>query len=276
MKLMDKPLPPLVLFVLTLIPGKIQASPAPTAATAPATRSSLDASVINSTTPRGAVKAMRAALEGNDASTLAGLIWAPDEASQRLASACASVIVAGKRVADVAAERFGRSSGGPIARGAVGALDEDLRAIDETTLSEAGDVASIRLPGGREGEPGSGAGSGGDRVLTLRRRASDGRWFADVLAFAGLNAQVADQGSAPRRLEPREVEARVDLLYRLSAGLREVADDAAAGRYRSAADVRAAVQDRFHGAVAKSLEAMEATTRPSTRNSPAGTTHPAR
>lgn len=216
--------------------------------------------------PREAVKAFRAALEANDAHALAEMTWATDDSRRKLADACARVIVAGKRVADAAAERFGRGGAGagePITRGGLGALDQELRAIDEAPVSEAGDVATIALP-----SPPS-RGDRPPRVLTLRRRATDGKWFVDVLEFAGF----ADQDADP--LEPGEADARIDLLYRLSRGLAEVADDCAAGRYRTAGDVRAAVQDRFHGAVQKSMEAMDST-RPSTRSSAGSVTQPER
>lgn len=206
---------------------------------------------------RQALKQFRVALDANDSSALASMTWATDDSRRKLADACARVVVAGKRVADAAAERFGHAGGGgePIARGGLGALEQELRAIDDAPVSEAGDVATIALPPGRGDRP---------RVLTLRRRAEDGKWFVDVLEFAGF----ADTNDP---LDPGEADARIDLLYRLARGLGEVADDCAAGRYRTVGDVRAAVQDRFHGAVQKSMEAMDST-RPSTRSSPGSAT----
>jgi hypothetical protein len=209
-----------------------------TGATEPTTRAAPDLS-----SPTAAAEALRSAVTAGDAVAIREVIHAPDAPSRALADAHARVIAAGKRLADACAAEFG-AAGDAIGLGAAG-LSEPVRSIEPGRIKVSGEEAHLLLHG-RD-----------DRVMIFRRQ-SDGRWRFDLLEFIG-----AQRGE--------NVARQARMLRSIANGLEDVAEGVAAHRYRTPADVKAAVQDRFHGAVARSLDAVS---RPTTATAP--TTEPVR
>jgi hypothetical protein len=175
---------------------------------------------------------MRLAVAAGDVETLGQLIYAADEPHRRLADAYAAVIVSGQRLSDAMMRQFGTPSASVLS-------DADLAAIDSAPLRISGNSATLRLPGR------------GDKPL-LFRRDDAGRWRADLLAFANVTDAAAGA----------DVNSQCEMQVNLATALSDLAGEISTGRYRTAADARAAVQDRVHGAIAKSMRT--AGTRPTT------------
>lgn len=196
---------------------------------------------IDRTTPRGAAKALHEAMEAANEAALRDLLFAADEDQRKLNDALAAVVVASSRLSAAANARFGDSTD-PIAS-KVFAL-ADMTGIDSAPLEAHGDVATISLPGR-------------DRPLTLRR-GPDGTWRVDLLGFSGATGQQLPQ--------------QLGMLREFATALNELAADTLSGRYMSVADLKAAIQDRVHGTIARSMRQAKPTTAPSTHP----TTAPAR
>jgi hypothetical protein len=204
------------------------AAPATNPTTMPTTRPAPDLS-----SPRAAAMSMRLALAAGDVEALGQVIHAGDEPHRRLAEAYAAVIISGQRLSDAMMRQFGTASSSIL-------TDEDLAAIDAAPLRVSGNSATLRLPGR------------GDKPLVFRRDDA-GRWRADLLTFAN----VTDAG---------DVASQCEMQINLATALSELAAEISTGRYRTAADAKAAVQDRVHGAIAKSMRAATShrTTEPAT------------
>jgi hypothetical protein len=185
------------------------------------------------TTARGAAKAMRVAMEAGDEAALRDLLFAADEDHQRVNDAIAGVVVAAARLSAAASARFGGSAD-PMAAKAF-ALS-DLAAIDSAPVEENGDVATIKLPAR-------------DHPLVLQR-GRDGMWRIDLFGFAGARREQLPQQLA--------------MLHEFAAALNELATDTKDGRFMSIADLKAAIQDRVHGTIARSMRETRPATAPST------------
>ncbi|MBC8106262.1 MAG: hypothetical protein H7Z14_06700 [Anaerolineae bacterium] len=201
--------------------------------TAPTTTPATNAA-ISRTTPRSAAKALRVAMEAADETALRDLLFAADEDQRKLNDALGGVVVASSRLSAAANARFG-DSGDPIAGKAF--LPADLTGVDSASLEERGDIATIKLPAR-------------DHTLTLRR-GQDGMWRIDLFSFAGATRQQLPQQLA--------------MLHEFSAALNELATDTRGGRFVSVADLKAAIQDRVHGTIARSMREPRPATIPSTR-----------
>ena len=89
--------------------------------------------------PKAAAKSFYAAVEAGDAAGMRDMIGADDPEHQKLAQAFADVIAAGKKLADVAKDKYG-AAGDPIGRGSI--TREDAAKIDSANVEENGDDAS--------------------------------------------------------------------------------------------------------------------------------------
>jgi hypothetical protein len=199
--------------------------------TKPTTQPATAAVSVDRTTPRGAVKAMRVAMEAGDEAALRELLYPADEDHQQMNEAIAGVVIASSRLSIAASERFG-SSADPIASKAF-ALS-DLAGIDSAPMEENDDVATITLPAR-------------DHPLTLHR-ASDGLWRIDLFAFAGATRQ--------------QLPEQLAMLREFKTALNQLADDTRDGRYLSVADLKAAMQDRVHVVIARSMRHGQPATAP--------------
>jgi len=205
---------------------------APTTTTAPAFTPDLSS-------PRAAAKSLAHAVALSDLNALRQVIHATDDPHRHLADAYAAVIISGQRLAAAMELQFGAGAGSTD-RGLP--TDEELDAIDAAALRVSGNSATIKLPGR------------GDKPLALQRDET-GQWHVDLLAFAN----VSDTDPASQCL----------MQLNLASELNALAAEISTGRYRTAADARAAVQDRVHGTIAKSMRSAAAsrpvaTSRPTT------------
>jgi hypothetical protein len=200
-------------------------------------RSSLDLS-----SPKSAAISLRAALERGDVEAVESILVAKDDAQKKLNGGYARLIVATKRLADAVATQFA-SSGDVMALGALGAAD--LKDIESAKLVEQGDLAAqLTLPGR-------------SRPLMFHR---DGEaWRIDLISFADAKTD--------------DLVPQLAMLDELSRSFNELATDAAEGRYRTIGDLKAAVQDRVHGAIAKSLRHENPSTHPTTNSTTNPTTN---
>jgi hypothetical protein len=201
-----------------------------TAQTQPTTTPTMQ---LDLSSPRAAAKSMRRATAAEDLEALRQVIYAADEPHRRLADAYAAVVISGQRLSDAMRGQYGNGAGN---HDIAGVSDDDLQAVDTAQPRTTGDSATIKLPGQ------------GDRPLTLRRD-NAGLWRVDLLAFANVSAE-------------GDVASQCQMQLNLAAALSDLAMEISTGRYRTPADARAAVQDRVHGTIAKSLRA--ATTRSTT------------
>ena len=188
--------------------------------------------------PRSAAKSLRIAVERGSIDDAIECIVIADEDHRSLASAHVKLIVATKKLADAIAERFG-SATDPLAAGAL--LAGDFQEVESAKITMRGDTsATMQL-------------RGSERPLTLRR-GSDGAWRADVLAFANLDA--TDDIHRPQQIA---------LLDELVESIHELTADTRRGRFNTLGDVKAALQDRVHGATARSLRRDLPATRPASQ-----------
>jgi len=207
------------LIALVTLVGSASAMIAFAQTTEPATQPSV---VIDRTTPRGAAKALRIAIEAGDETALRDLLFETDADQQKHNDALAGVVAASSRLSAAANTRFGASSD-PIATKAFSLAD--LTGVDSAPMEEKGDVALITLPAR-------------DHPLTLRK-GSDGAWRVDLLNFA----------SATRDQLPQQLA----MLHEFTTALNQLATDTRDGRFGSGADLKAAIQDRVHGTIARSM-----------------------
>src|SRR5439155_6650817 len=95
-------------------------------------------------TPKAAARTLFNAINAADRDTVRASLYAVGDDQAQLASALADVIVAGKKLGDAAQARFGKA-GDPIGRGM---LDpSDLSKLDQATVKENGDAATLLVPG---------------------------------------------------------------------------------------------------------------------------------
>lgn len=196
---------------------------------------------IDPTTPRGAAKALRVAMEAGDEAALRSLLFAANDDQRSLNEALAGVVAAASRLSAAANARFG-GSGDPLAGKPF--APADLTGVDSAPLAERGDTATIDLPGR-------------DHPLTLKRD-RDGNWRVDLLSFSGATLEQLPQQLA--------------MLHEFATALNHLASDTRDGRFVSVGDLKAALQDRVHGTIARSMQRQRPTTIPAT----APTTAPAR
>lgn len=189
---------------------------------------------IDRTTPRGAAMAMRVAIESGDEATLRDLMHSATDDARRMNDALVAVMAASSRLSIAANERFGTSND-PIASRAFAPVDYNVATTAPVEQKE--DVATITL-------------AGRDRPLLLHRGA-DGRWRFDLLAFTGA---ALDQ----------QPDKQIEMYRDFARALNEVAADTRDGRFISVVDLKAAIQDRVHGAIAKSMRKPRPATTQST------------
>ncbi|CAN5606129.1 hypothetical protein BH09PLA1_BH09PLA1_29900 [soil metagenome] len=188
---------------------------------------------IDRSTPRGAARALAAAIEAGDETAIRDLLFAADDDQRKLSEALAGVVAASSRLSAAANARFG-NSGDPIAGKAFSPAD--LSGIDSAPLQEDGDRATIELPDR-------------DRPLALQR-GDDGLWRVDLLAFSGATLEQLPQQLA--------------MLHEFSAALSQLALDTDEARFATIADLKAAIQDRVHGTIARSMRLPRPATAPAT------------
>ena len=191
--------------MLILLIGLAAASSAPT--TAPADPS----------TPKGALKALAQALDAGDRKAVLDLLSATNPADQKLADATADVAEASARLRQTAGKAFGEEAARPLGV-QVGATPEAIARIDSAKVQLDGERATVRA-NDSEGPP-----------MVLAR--VNGSWKVPVSELS-------------KDVEAADVEKNVAALADQARLLRELSEEVAAGKYKTAADARQALDRRI-------------------------------
>jgi hypothetical protein len=191
----------------TAVLAHAQTRPATAPATAPA-----DAS-----TPKGALKALAQALDAGDRKAVLELLWAQSPSEQKTANATADLAEAAAGLRRAAAKAFGDEAARPLGV-EVGATPQALDRIDAARVHLDGERATVRTENA-EGPP-----------MVLAR--SNGVWRVPV-------------GELSKDVEPADVERTVSALASQAKLLRELTAEVAAGKYKTAADARQALDKRI-------------------------------
>lgn len=174
---------------------------------------------IDLSSPKSAAKSFYEAMNNADSSAMRDCLLIEGDDQQQLAGAFLDVILAGKKLADAAKEKFG-PSGDKIAAGTLSR--EDAGAIDNATQSDAGDLSTLTIT--KEGRP-----------LKFRKTAS------------GWKLILLDQAGGKRENIPEQLK----VLTNLAAAMNDTSEDIAAGRFPTSADAEAAIQQRFSEVMVK-------------------------
>jgi hypothetical protein len=195
-----------------------------------------DQPAADTPSPKDAYKNLRTAIERGDAEAVKRLIVIDNETDpkQPLVTAYANVLLAGKRLGEVAKRKFP----GVTDAFAQGTLSpEELAKIDAATVTIDEDRATLTV----EGE---------DRPVKLRR--IDGKWKVVV------SEEPAD-ATPPQRAD------QLTLVQGLADAMNSCADDIAADKFPTAEDAKNAVKERLGAVQAKALQSDPPTSRPATQ-----------
>jgi hypothetical protein len=136
-----------------------------------------------------------------------------------LAGAFIDVILAGKRLADAAHDKFG-ASGDKIGAGALSREDAD--SIDKSQQTDAGEESTLKIS---------------ERSRPLKFHKTPSGWKLVLLDYSGT--------------KPELIPDQIKLLTSLSAAMNDTADDITAGRFPTSADAESAIQQRLSEVMVK-------------------------
>jgi hypothetical protein len=180
--------------------------------------------------PKGAAKALAAAVARGDAEAIRGLIYVENDPQQQLVNSYANLILAAKRLGAAAKKRFpGVAS--PFTSG--GIAPEEAAAIDAADVRITGDTATLKI-------------QAREQVRHLRKVGET--WKVIV-------------SEEPAGQNPELIIEQAARVQALAEALGSSADDIAAGRFRDADEARNAVRQRLAGAA---LKLLPSTTNPAT------------
>lgn len=178
--------------------------------------------------PKAAAKSLYQAMQAQDESAILKIFYAPDEQDRELAKAYGNLIVAGKKLADAAKEKFG-ASGEAIGAGAVGA--EELSRVDSADVKINGDTATIQF-------------AGMARPVTLHRTGND--WQVVLSDFAGTG--------------PGGISRQITFLKKVGETLSDTATEINADKFPTAQAAESVLQGKLSRIMIKA--ATQATTKP--------------
>jgi hypothetical protein len=167
-----------------------------------------------------------------DTAAVRQLLYVENDPQQDLAAGYGKVILASKRLGDIAKQKFPNSQN-QLALGTV--VPEDAAKIESAMVSITGDKAVVRM-------------TGNPTPVNLRR--VDGAWRVLVGEGAG-----ADNSPSHRA-------DRLALLQNLADAMNQSADELNADKYPTIQDAEAAVKQRMSAVIAKALQADPPTSRP--------------
>lgn len=184
---------------------------------------------VNLSSPKDAAKSLYRAVERGDEAAIRRTFYATTDAERELAGAYATMIVATKRLADVAQKKYGGAADA-FAQGAV--TEDDVKKIDAAEVKPQGpDRATIALPLA-------------PRPISLRR--GEGGWQIVISDFAG---------GAPER-----INAQIAMTREIATVATEVADAIDSDKYPTAQEAEQAVQQRMNEVMTKAVRANPPTT----------------
>jgi hypothetical protein len=186
---------------------------------------------VDLSSPKAAARSLYQAVDRSDAQAIREVLHTETDQQRQLADAFAEFLVSSKRLAETAKAKYGAAAD-PFVQGAVAA--EDIARIESAEVQEESPgVASIALPGMLK--------------ASRFRRGEDGKWRLIITDFAG---------AAPER-----IQSQIAMTRDLTGVFDEVSESIQAGRYPTADDAEAALQDRTNNVM---MRALRAATRPAT------------
>ena len=205
----------LVLLTLSFGSPLVLAQPATTQATsAPATtRAGLD----DQSSPKAALKSFARSLEAGDKQAIMRLLAADSAQDKKLAEAASDLAEATARLREAAVKKFGPDLSRALGNEPGGA-EEAVKRIDQSEEKIDGEKAAVK-PKENEGPP-----------LNMVKR--NGKW---MLPMSELSKDV----------EPADLEKNLADMSRQIKLLRELTDEVAAGKYKTAVDARQALDKRI-------------------------------
>ena len=174
---------------------------------------------VDLSAPKSTAKSFYEAMGNADSSAMRDCLLIEGADQQKLADAFLDVILAGKKLADAAHDKFG-ASGEKLAAGAI--THEDAAAIDQAKEIDQGDDVTLAINPDRK---------------PLKFRKTPGGWKLVLLDYAGAKNE--------------NLPEQIKLLASLSAAMNDTADDITAGRFPTTADAEAAIQQRFSEVMVK-------------------------
>ncbi len=163
----------------------------------------------------------------------------PDANAKEFTHASAELLVAGKKLSDVAGKHFGKSGQ------AIGRTMIDFNNIDDAVqklqIKETGDTATAT----------------GENQTKMRFQKRNNQWRLVVTDFAN---------DAPVNLP-----AQIKLLKEMSAAINEAAREIDSGKYQTAQEAERVIQDRLHAVMIEKFHPM---TQPAFRPTTQSPTYP--
>jgi hypothetical protein len=190
---------------------------------------------VDMSSPKAAVKSLYTAVGRVDTAAVRQLLYVENDPQQELAGGYGKVILASKRLGDIAKQKFPTSQN-QLAQGTI--VPEDIAKVESAMVSITGDNAVVRITGNPD-------------PIKLRR--VDGSWKILV----GEGAETDNSGS--HRAD------RLTLLQNLADAMNQSADELNADKYPTIADAEAAIKQRMSAVVSKALQADLPASRPATQ-----------
>jgi hypothetical protein len=187
---------------------------------------------VDASTPKAAMKSLYAAVQRGDAPAIRQLLLVQNDPDQQIAAAYADLVLACKRLGDVASQKFPGSSNA-FAQGTL--LPEDAEKIDSAELTSDGQTAKLKFA---------------DQSAPILLKHTDDGWRLVV---------EQDDDSAKHRTE------QLSLLRSMTTAMTKSADEIDADKYATAEDAESAVKDRLGAVVSKALQSDLPTSKPATQ-----------
>jgi hypothetical protein len=189
-------------------------------------------SQVDASTPKSALKSLYAAVQNGDATTIRQLLIVQNDPQQQIANAYADLILAGKRLGDVASHKFPGSSNA-FAQGAL--LPEDAAKIDSADLTVDGDTAKLKFA---------------EQQSPIVLKQTDAGWRLFVEQSDDTPKHHADQ---------------LLLLHAMTDAMNKSADEIDADKYATVEDAESAVKNRLGAVVSKALQSDISTSKPASQ-----------
>jgi hypothetical protein len=198
------------------------------------------------TSPKSAARSVYAAVDRGDEIALRETFFVePGQPLQEeLVAANARMVIAGKRLADAAREKFPGASDAMTQR-IISA--DDLAALDQATVDEQDDVAVLKFAGS---------------TREMRFQCMDGKWRLVIAEFGGAT----DQNLSEQNVLVRE----------FADAMAETAGEIAADKYPTPQEAEAALQAKINVILAKSVRTVPLATQPAAGETTSPTTGPSR
>ena len=192
----------------------------------------LAATEVDLSTPQAAAKSLYNAVQAQDGPAIKEILYGSTDVEKDLCASFADLLVAGKRLESAVKSRYGAGAGS-ISPGVMG--KDELTKIEQGKTELDGDSAQL-IPAGRA------------RPLKFKR--VNGQWKLIVADYAGGTA-----ANLPRQLETIRSMDRV-----IDAAATDVAD----GKYQSAAEAEAAIQQKLYDVIITAVQKNPPASAPST------------